>query len=330
MKRLPRCILALAAISLLAGANVAYSDSYTFFFTSFDYPGATYTEALGINDSGQIVGRYTVGDGSNFQGFIKNGTTYTSFNYPVLGINNSGQIVGSSFVKDGATSTSIYYPSSDATYVKGINNSGQIVGFYETHNQGASHLHGFLTDGVTYVSFDWPGMNNTYGIGINDSGQIVGNIYSGAQFGFIKNGTSYTSIYYPGSNNTYAYGINNSGQIVGSYLGFGHSTPEGAWGADLHGYLKVGDDIITLDYPGAMAYTGFYRTTAYDINDLGEIVGSYADSNGYHGFIATFVTTPSPPSPPIQPGPPVPLPSAMLLFGSGLLGLVGWRRLKKS
>ena len=52
---------------LLGGRHVAQAASFT--FTPIDVPGASFTEALGINPSGQIVGLY--GDGSGtWQGFL--------------------------------------------------------------------------------------------------------------------------------------------------------------------------------------------------------------------------------------------------------------------
>ena len=53
---------------------------------------------------------------------------------------------------------------------------------------------------------------------------------------------------------------------------------------------------------------GVVLTTAYGINDQGWIVG-VASNN--HAFLLT------------------PIPGAVWLFGSGLLGLVGWRRFRK-
>jgi hypothetical protein len=49
---------------------------------------------------------------------------------------------------------------------------------------------------------------------------------------------------------------------------------------------------------------------AYDINNLGQIVG-ISDANPFQL-------------------PAVPLPPTVLLVGSGLLGLAGWRRIRKS
>ena len=71
-------------------------------YTTFDDPLATGgdTQALGINDAGQIVGFYE--DSSlKLHGFLKSGSTYTTLDDPSAtgntvanGINASGQIVG--------------------------------------------------------------------------------------------------------------------------------------------------------------------------------------------------------------------------------------------
>ena len=133
----------------------------------------------------------------------------------------------------------------------------------------------------------------------------------GRWLGFLKDGTTYTSFNYPGPNvlstpTTVPYGINDSGQISGMYRVTG---PYG------HGFLKDGATWISFDYPGAL------ETVASGINDSGQIVGYYYDGPTIHGF---FV------EPPYPLPPPVPLPSSLLLVCSGLMGLAGWRRLRKS
>ena len=73
----------------------------TYNLTSFGYPGAISTQALGINDSGEIVPIYAnVSNGTDNHGFLKVGDAFTSITYPGAkdtrgcGINDSGDIVG--------------------------------------------------------------------------------------------------------------------------------------------------------------------------------------------------------------------------------------------
>jgi hypothetical protein len=67
-------------------------------FQTITYPGASETEALGINDSGVIVGWYI--SGSSIAGFSLVNGQYTSIAYPgarytlINGVNAAGQVVG--------------------------------------------------------------------------------------------------------------------------------------------------------------------------------------------------------------------------------------------
>jgi len=106
-----------ACIVLCSTAHQAKAGSYT--FTSIDVPGAGYTAAYGINNSGQIVGTYLL-NGAGASGFVDSGGTFTSVNIPpssppflnetyAFGINDHGQVVGElaadlfSFVFTGST-----------------------------------------------------------------------------------------------------------------------------------------------------------------------------------------------------------------------------------
>ena len=119
-------------------------------YTTLDLPGATDTQALGINNAGQIVGAFEAGGLQvPSHGFLLSGGAYTQLDVPgtvsgtvASGINASGQIVGtwggttgSGFLLSGGNYTSINVPSSWAspvqgTLANGINDSGQIVGGY--------------------------------------------------------------------------------------------------------------------------------------------------------------------------------------------------------
>jgi uncharacterized membrane protein len=93
------------------GAVVGWADSNAFKCRAsqcqlFDFPGANQTTALGINDSGVIVGWYNPGSSHDYAFAAKNGK-FVSFSYPGAvgtfagGINASGQVVGEYFLADG-------------------------------------------------------------------------------------------------------------------------------------------------------------------------------------------------------------------------------------
>ena len=60
----------LVAIVILLAVSAAFG-SYT--FTDISYPGATYIEVNGINNSGEAVGWHEDGDTYNYHGFIYSG-----------------------------------------------------------------------------------------------------------------------------------------------------------------------------------------------------------------------------------------------------------------
>src|SRR5439155_13930097 len=92
--------LCLLALGLFLGVTGKVKADYV--FTTIDAPGSTFTEAHGINTSGQIVGWDRVADG----------TTH-----------------GYRYDPDGSH-TSIDVPDSTFTTAQSINDSGQIVGNY--------------------------------------------------------------------------------------------------------------------------------------------------------------------------------------------------------
>ena len=82
-----------------------------------DFPSATATRALGINDAGQIVGAYD--NASGHPGFLYANGVYTSIDDPLAGP----------------------MPGQGTYAAAGINNTGHIVGYYV---DGSSKFHGFL------------------------------------------------------------------------------------------------------------------------------------------------------------------------------------------
>ena len=76
--------------------------------TSFQFPGSTSTQALGVNDLGDIVGDYIGADGEMF-GFVDSGGKFSTINpsgatsSTANGINDLRQIVGFYTAADGNT-----------------------------------------------------------------------------------------------------------------------------------------------------------------------------------------------------------------------------------
>lgn len=250
-------------------------------FITIDVAGATNTDAYGINDAGQIVGRYLQQGAPGPQGFLLSGGSYTTLNDPrvsqystiATGINASGQIVGVSGGAGFLYSQGTYTwfgsgPQQGATFMGGINDTGQIVGssdsFVFVHNGtivspvgGFLYSNGSSTDINDPSAISAPGQG-TYVRGINNAGQIVGyyNSTSG-DHGFLYNGGTYTTLDYPlgAPRGTYATGINNFGQIVGYYI-------DNSGGA--HGFIDTGGVYTTIDNP-----LGAAGTFVYGINDFG-------------------------------------------------------------
>jgi probable HAF family extracellular repeat protein len=268
-------------------------------------PGSSDALPNGINNQGQIVGSYN--DAITTHGFLYSAGAYTTVDDPVSsgeftvanGINGSGQIVGyyldgngdkHGFLDSSGTYTTLDYPSARQTFAQSINRAGQIVG--SSSNDG----HAFLYSGGTYTTLD-SALNGGTPFGINDSGQIVGTYSTFENGGFKTHGFLYSNgtfipLDYPGATDgTFAYGINNQGQIVGSYSDF----DDIHGGGGVHGFLYSGGTYTTFDDPFA-AISATEGTQALGINDAGQIVGTYQDSNHhYHGFLLTIAPNPPPP-----------------------------------
>jgi uncharacterized membrane protein len=272
------------------------SPLYTFIFGLIDYPRSQTGLADGINDHGQIVGGY---NNTNLEiytadhGFELKGDRYSTIDYPgasqteLIGINKHSQVVGAfsdssgnihGFTLASGTFTQLDYPSASETVATGINRSGTIVGIYVI----GSMLNGYVLTGGTYTSIAVPGALYTYLSGINNHGVIVGYYIdlSGNSHGFTWNtGTITTIDYGNGYPNTYLAGITDSGVIVGGYGSILIiNSIEYIWE---HGFLYSGGTFSTFDAP----FCDVQVTQPFGINNNGEIVGAYVDSQGMlYGF----------------------------------------------
>jgi uncharacterized membrane protein len=274
-------------------------------FTAIDIPGATFTNANDINDSGQIVGSYH--DATGGHGFVNGGGPFTTIDVPfnlggglafetfVTGINHRGQLVGQinpgptiqGFLYKGGTFTLIqppFFGGQVIAAVNRINDRGQIVGTYGdgqvASSRGFLDTHGIFTSINVPFAVPFPnppgGEVNVLASGINKLGQIVG-WYTDATggHGFLDSGGAFTQIDVPfaGATSTAIHGINRSGAMVGTYTD----------ATGTHGFVESGGAFTQIDVP----FAGATSTIIHAVNRFGIIVGQYTDATGTHGFLGT-------------------------------------------
>lgn len=182
-------------------------------------------DAVEINDSGQVIMNvndhaYLYQDKSitelSLGGAVNN----------VTGINSSGQVVGNfdngngsqAVIYDNGNVTEIGGAGSDYSVAKDINDAGQVVGY--TNQNAFLYDHGIMSDlGVV------AGKDYSVPLAINNSGQVVGRAYSNG-FGsspvsfLYKNGEMFdlcdlTNCLESGWSSLNVGGINDNGIIVG-------------------------------------------------------------------------------------------------------------------
>ena len=250
-------------------------------FVSLDPPGATFSYARAVSDTGQVLGGYV---DSNFvnHGFLWSPDgEYTTIDvgsgstYPI-DMNPAGDITGISasqgFLRK-ADGTVTLFMLGSATFPIAINSANQITGSYNDD----TGEHGFVRDpDGTFVSFEI-GIEGTFPHSINSAGVVAGLYYYGVRSrsrGFLRSpGGGIVTFGRLGSPATSAVGINSAGTIAGWY--------EDSSGGQ-HGLVRTANGTATtIDLPGALF------TSAVDINRAGTVVGQYVDALGDHGFIAT-------------------------------------------
>lgn len=278
---------------------------------------------LGINNSGEIVGRYGSGSGiplpgpgvpygrafyfSTATGRIDIGLAPTG-NSKAAAINAAGQVAGTSETLDtviiNGTPMQQYIPHAfvwDKTngiraigdlnggdsFANAVNSYGQVVGYGDLAN---GHWGAFVWDATNGIR-DLPTTpgQSSQAYAINDRGQVLGVDFGiGGVLWDLATGTE-TAV--PNGD-----ALNNLGQVVGSAYGGGAFL----W------YETGGTRLLSSLIP---AGTGWQLDYAFAINDAGDIAG-YGLLNGQiRGFLMT----------------PVPEPASWLLFASAAAALISLR-----
>jgi hypothetical protein len=164
----------LSTLLVLASSTNGYADQQEGLSAiSFDFPGATNTQASAITPSGVIVGRYNGADGV-LHGFLLAEGRFTSIDYP------------------GAAYTDVDW----------INPSGEIGGGYNDDSTGV--LHGFVLRHGQFTTNDYPGAVTSTVYGISVAGEIIG-VWTGPQNrlqGYVEKDGHFTDVVFPGANAT--------------------------------------------------------------------------------------------------------------------------------
>jgi probable HAF family extracellular repeat protein len=223
------------------------------------------------NAGGTDIGHAVVWSGGSVQDL---GTLGTGFFSEALGVNNLGQVVGWSYtvLGNGLREHAFLYtqadgmvdltPDSDTGSAADINDAGQVTG-YKTAPYGS---HAFRWEQGVFLDLGvLPFYGYSEGWAINASGRVAGNSTSssGNSENFVRytDGSGLQDLGGGGEHNV-AWGMNASGTVVGTR---GQSASRAVLYTDAAGL----QDLDTLIDPSL----GWVLMSASDINDAGQIVG---------------------------------------------------------
>jgi uncharacterized membrane protein len=217
--------------------------------------GAASTVAVGISDTGVVVGSFALATDGPQQGFIYSGGNYTTFTVA------------------GATETFLRGISPDARYLSG---------YYGTETVGGiAFVYDTLLGSFNIISP--PDSLISIAQGINSAGVVVGSdLLSGPPLtrpGFmydIGTGTR-TEVSLAGATRTALRSIDDAGTLAGFFTD----------ATGIHGFVGSPTSFEQIDFTGAVS------TFVEGSNNAGWLVGQWLDADGgAHGFIAMQVPEP--------------------------------------
>jgi hypothetical protein len=291
--------------------------------TPLTYPGATTTNTsfFGINDAGRIVGAYETtafthglewtptapnGTSGTFRdlGDLPNATPAGSNVSGATDINNANQTVGVSVTTNLATNPNfnavLWQPGTTCGASGTCTNIGDLAGGV---NNATLHA---INDGGVAVGFGSPSSDTGSGLPINHAMRWTPNSPNGATGSLADLGTL------SGDVSSNATDINNNGVIVGyssTSVSDDPTLSRAVYWTLSEGMIELQSLIATND----PLLTQFLLARAWGINDQSQIIG-FGYLNGVsHAFLLVEAQ-------------PIPVPAAVWLLGSALLGVAGAAR----
>jgi probable HAF family extracellular repeat protein len=312
MSRLFTCRTAALAVTIAVCHSSAFGSGA---FVSMGVLGdGAFSEALGVNSDGQVVGSSRIGSFSIYSHAVLltagPGGTPVLTDMGTLGgsssgasaINSSGAVVGSAqvvgdvayrafYAENGGGMRSLGTLGGSNSGAAAINANGQVVGEAETDFFGYRAFRTAPAVGAM-VNLGTLGGQYSSAKAINDSGQVVGGSYVAGPFpdtrafrytGNPGSGGAMVDLGTLGGPNSFAYGINNAGVVVGEAdVSFDPNTGNRVTRAFRYtgtpGQGGVMTNLGTLGGPNSVATS---------INKYGAIVGQ-SDLNA-NGDTAPFV-----------------------------------------
>jgi uncharacterized membrane protein len=279
--------LACLTMSGMAQDSAPAAPEILYTFEVVNYPGDTFTQLLGINNSETIAGYH--GNGTlpshPFSGFtLVLPHTFTTENFPgavqtqVIGINNNAasktcgfyidtKMANHGFIKVGPSYLTIDFPATTSVppvnQLLGLNDSAQQAGYWQ---DSSGNFHAYITGGGTFfLGLTIPKVPSAQATGINNKGWITGFYIDSAMVthGFVLTQGTFRTIDYPRATATSVLGSNNNGQLVGTYT-------DSAGG--VHGFVY---NTATATFQTVDAPEGVGTTMINGINDKGVIVGFF-------------------------------------------------------
>lgn len=283
------------ALSLGVAMLLSMSAFAQYNFQTVNYPGDTFTQLLGINNSGDIAGYHGANINKGFTYSLSSGE-FTSENYPgskqtqVIGINNEPFKTSGFYIEKGknigftdyqGSFTTVEYPGKPFNQLLSQNDYGQAAGYYSSNASGTDPDVPYVYDefGDVFEVYTIPGATGgAQATGINNSSDVCGFYIDSANVnhGWLQVLGHITVLNYPGSTGTQALGLNNKGLVVGSWTDTSGNS---------HGFVynQSSAKFTSVDDPDG----GIGTTIVNGINDDGVLVGFFGTAPLNSGFVAT-------------------------------------------